>query len=70
MIDEKGNTCLLIKFISYYDYENEIWVPSMINEPGGIFGTRECFWSLVEDPDDFEWTYWFLLDDYEIYRPW
>lgn len=70
MVDENGKMCLLIKFISYYDYENEVWLPSMINVPGGIFGDRECHWSLVEDLDDFEWTYWFLHDDYEIYRPW
>lgn len=70
MIDENGNTCLLIQFSSYYDYENEVWLPSMRNVPGGILGDRECYWSLVEDRDDFEWTYWFSYDDHEIYRPW
>lgn len=33
-------------------------------------GDKECYWSLVEDTDDFEWTYWFSHDDYEVYRPW
>ena len=70
MIDANGNICLLIKFYSYYDYENELWFPSMVNVPGGILGDRECRWSLVEDTDDFEWTYWFSHDDYEIYLPW
>lgn len=70
MVDENGNICLLIKFTSYYDYEKEMWLPSMMNLPGGIFGDRECHWSLVEDTDDFECTYWFSYDDYEIYRPW
>ena len=70
IVDENGNICLLIKFTSYYDYEKEMWLPSMMNLPGGIFGDRECHWSLVEDTDDFECTYWFSYDDYEIYRPW
>lgn len=70
MFDENGNRCLLIKFTSYYDYEEEMWLPSMTNLPGGILGDRECHWSLVEDSDDFGWTYWFSHDDYEIYRPW
>ena len=70
MIDANGNICLLIKFYTYYDYENELWFPSMVNVPGGILGDRECRWSLVEDTDDFEWTYWFSHDDYEIYLPW
>ena len=38
MVDENGNICLLIKFTSYYDYEKEMWLPSMMNLPGGIFG--------------------------------
>ncbi len=38
MIDANGNICLLIKFDSYYDYENELWLPSMVNVPGGNFG--------------------------------
>ena len=70
MVDENGNRCLLIKFTSYYDYEKKMWLPSMMNLPGGILGDRECHWSLVEDTDDFELTYWFSYEDYEIYQPW
>ena len=70
MVDENGNICLLIKFTSYYDYEKKMWLPSMMNLPGGILGDRECHWSLVEDTDDFELTYWFSYEDYEIYQPW
>lgn len=70
MIDENGDICLLIKFDSYYDHERGVWYPRMVNVPGGIFGDRCCYWSLVEDTDDFEWTYWFSYDDYEIYRLW
>jgi hypothetical protein len=69
MIDENGNLCLPIKFISYYNYEKESWFPSMINLSEGD-GDIECYWSLVENTDDFEWTYWFSYDDCEIYRPW
>lgn len=38
MVDENGDTCLLIQFDSYYDYENEMWFPSMVNVPGGFGG--------------------------------
>lgn len=75
MIDENGNICLPIKFESYYDYEEGEWHVQAGNVPGGIFkdgfiGDSFCYWSLVEDTDDFEETNWFSYDDCEIYQPW
>ncbi len=70
MVDANGNKCLLIKFIPYYDYENEIWLPSSIDVTDEFWGTKECEWSLVEEFDDFQQSFWFSYDDYEVYRPW
>lgn len=67
MIDVNGNKYLVIRFLTYFDYDNNKWCRRRNYSQNAIVENNECRWSLVENQDNFENIYWFYNNDYEMY---